>query len=562
MAEKIQKISPQLVNEVFEEASNQRLKFEKRWYLVDNFYEGKHFVNSLSSTGELVKQRFPKGVDVAPIPRLKKQMETMLNLLFTNNPRWVVYPFELTEDKDKKYYEKVARAFQILWTVLQLKSHLRSAAFYALKHNVGYLEVGMDDKQRLFVDHYDTYNIYHEPNIESLDETHYLIKVVSKTINELENSEIYDQDVVKELSPEYKYSISEYKHIREQEKFGQEKGIGDKRLQKVLIKEFWLKDGDKWILTTECQGKLLREPQVIDYSLPFVDIKLGEGEIYQTSIFEDLIPLNKKIDVAVAYLEKYIKTSPQGVLLVPEGTSVERILNKSGEIITYKGVTPPQYLQPNPLNPAVMGYEELLRSFMDERAISVMAFGKLPPGVKAWRALEALKNIEFANLQTAIENLNKGIERLGYKLLEIISHGATEPIPLVYEEKGELKQMKLINEQAYQTNANYQKDEDIVPIVSKYRLKVEVEQGTAYTEEGKRETALELARLGKIDDKTLLEMLHFSNVGDIVEAAEKQKEREAQLGILNQLVQQKLKGQQSAGGEISKTPTETQTFNQ
>ena len=556
------KISPQLINEIFKESSNQRLKFEKRWYLVDNFFEGKHFVNALRSTGELIKQNFPKGIDVAPIPRLKKQMETMLNLLFTNNPRWSVYPFELDKSKDEKYFEKIAKIFQILWTVLQLRSHFRTAAFYALKHNVGYLEIGMDVDKRLFVDHYDTYNIYHEPNIEDLDETHYLIKIVSKTINELENAGIYDSEVIKGLSPDYKYSVSEYKHIREMEKFAEQKGIKDKRLQKVLIKEFWIKDNDKWILTTECQGKLLREPQVVDYSLPFVDIKLGEGEVYQTSIFEDLIPLNKKIDVIVAYLEKYIKTAPQGILLTPDGSSVERILNREGEMIQYKGVTPPQWLQPNPLNPAVMSYEELLRSFMDERAVSVMAFGKIPPGVKAWRALEALKNIEFANLQTAIGNINKAIEKLGYKLLEVISAGAVEPIPLVYEEKGKLKQIKLINEQAYQANANYQKDEDITPVASKYRLKVETEQGTAYTEEGRRETALELAKMGQVDQKTLLEMLHFSNVGDVIEASEKEQEKKAQLGILNQMAQQQLSQQPNQQSNQGGKPNPSTTLNQ
>ena len=561
MDKKVKQITPQLINSIFSGASNQRLKFEKRWYLVDNFYEGRHFVNALSSTGGLVKKQFPKGINVSPIPRVKKQMETMLNLLFTNNPRWAVYPFEIDASKDEKYFESIAKAFQILWEVLQLKSHFRTAASYALKHSVGYLEVGMDDKGRLFVDHYDTYSIYHEPNIESLDETHYLIKVVPKTLDELEHSSIYDQKVVAQLNPDYKYSISEYKHMREQEKFSSQKEIKDKRLEKVLVKEFWLKDGDKWTITTECQGKLLRAPQVVDYSLPFVDVKLGEGEIYQTSIFEDLIPLNKKIDVVVAYLEKYVKTAPQGVLLTPEGSSVERVLNREGEMITYKGVTPPQWLSANPLNPAVMSYEELLRSFMDERAVSVMAFGKVPPGIRAWRALEALKNIEYANIQTAIENINKAIEKLGYKLLEIISAGAVEPIPLVYENKGKLRQIKVVNETAYNRNANYQQDDSIIPIASKYRLKVETEQGTAYTEEGRKETAMELAQAHLIDQKTLLDTLHFSNVGDIIEATQKEQEEQAKLGLLNQMAQQQINNQQPNQPNEG-TPNPSSTLNQ
>ncbi len=533
----MKQITPSLISEIFKGATNQRLKFEKRWYLVDSFFEGKHFVDFLSTTGSLVSKKFPTGINVSPIPRLKKQIETIINLVFSKDPRWMVYPTTIDNQKEIDKAQKISDVFKVLWNVLEAKEHFKEATSYALKHNVGYVEVGIDGEGKLFFDHYDTYNIYHDPTIETLEEATYLIKVVSKTIDELQNSSIYDKEEVAKLQPTNKYSEAQYENIRETEKFQNPATIKDTRIEKVLVKEFWIKSGNTWSLTTECQGHILRDTQTVPYSLPFVEIKLSEGQMYQTSIFEDLIPLNKKIDVFIAYIEKYIKGAPMGTLLVPESSKLKRIINKDGEMIQYEGVTPPQWLTQPPLNPVVISFIEILKQLMDERAVSVMAFGTLPPGVKAWRALESLKNIEFANLQTSIDNLNHSIQRITYKLLEIIENGVTDPMPIVYEKKGQLQQFNLVSQSAYDANASLQTDKRTIPMSSRYRIKVETEAGAAFTEQGRQETAIQLSQMGKIDDKTLLDMLHFSNVGDIIEKSQKQKEEDARNGMLNQEAQ-------------------------
>lgn len=527
----MEKIDAKLINDIFDKTSEQRTKFEYRWYLTDNFYENNHFLKALRTTGTLEKVKFPKGISVEPIPRAKKQIDTMLNLLFLNDPKWQVYPYELDE-KSADNAMRLQKFFEILWNALQIKEQFRKVAFNAMKHNVGYLEVGMDEAGRLFLDRYSAYQIYHEPNIEDLDETHFLIKVVPKTINELENSKIYDQDVVKDLTPDYKYSSSEYKHIRESEKFGSQSEIKDKRLQKVLLKEVWLKDGDQWYLTTECQGKILRQPTKIDYSLTFVAVTINEGQIYQTSLLEDLIPMNKKIDIIVAYLEQFFKVCTVGRLLEPAGAKVERILDQHGERIRYQGPQPPVWLESPQLSPVVINLLQLLINFMDEKGASVMSFGKVPTGVKAWRALESLKQIEVSNLQTAIDHLTGAMEKLGYKILEIIETGAVNPIPFVYQDKNEFKQISAVSQNAYEVNYEYQSQESILPVSSKYRIKVEIEQGIAYTEEGKRQTVIELAKSGLIDKQTALESLKFSNVGEIVERSKQEAELKTMLESL------------------------------
>ena len=531
-------ITAKLVSEIFNNASQSRLNFEKRWYLVDNFYENKHFLKSLRTTGQLVKQPTPKGIHLIPIPRAKKQMDTLINLMFTNDPRWQVYPIDYPV-KDEKAIMNLQKALRVFWEVTNAKQQFKQAAYYAGKHNVGYVEVGMDENNNLFIDSYDSYNIYHEPNISSLDETHYLIKIVTKTLDEVRHSKLYKPEEVAKLKADYKYSTAEYKHMREVEKFGNPKEATDPRLKKVLLKEVWLKSGGKWWITTECQGHLLRDPVPVDYDLPFVAISLNKGELYQTSIVEDLIPLNKQIDIFMAYLERFIKTTAVGRLLEPAGSKVERVLDRNGERIRYQGSKAPQWLQSPNLNPAVMEYLNMMSSFMDERAVSVMAFGKVPTGIRAWRALESLKNIEFANLQTAIENLELAISKTAIKLIGIIEAGAMTPIPLTYQKDNSFRTLSLVSERAYGLKSEYQKDGSIIPVASKYRVKVEIEEGQNYTEEGKRELLLSMFKVGLVDKKEVLNLMKFSNVGDIIARVEKEQNEE----IARQAVLQQLSGQ-------------------
>jgi len=59
--------------------------------------------------------------------------------------------------------------------------------------------------------------------------------------------------------------------------------------------------------------------------------------------------------------------------------------------------------------------------------------------------------------------------------------------------------------------------------VSKYKVKVEIESGMAYTEEGKRENYMELAAKGFLPKEEVLKAFKFSNVGDIIDKLQAEK---------------------------------------
>jgi hypothetical protein len=529
------------VNQLFEISAKKRTNYEFRWYLADKFYENEHFPKRLNyTTGVLERVQFPKGFQPRPIPRAKKIIDSLANLVLFEDPRWVIYPAHLTEEerndpqKLQKIYENVKsieRFFQDAWHYLRIKDVARQLVYMAAKYNVGYVEVGISEEGALFLDVYEPFDIYHAPDLKDLSEASYLIKVVRKTIKSLKDATdydgnpLYDPESLTAIKPDYKYSASEYKHLRFVEKFSQFPELKDEDVAQVLIKECWLKETDGWRIITECQGKILRDVTVDYKKLPFVAYKFNEGPIYQTSVFEDLMPLNKALDILVALGEAYTRTMTIGKYLKYKGDKVERMLDEHGEFIEYEGPRPPEPLPIQGLPASYFNLVGLVMSLMEERGAAIISFGKVPKGVKAWRAIESLKSSEITNLNTPIKLFEKTLEEIAERILDIGYRSFLEPYTIWKVEQGQPKPYEVVSEQVA---GKYPK---AVPISTNYRVKVEIESGVAFTEEGKRQTLIQLAQLGVIPPETLLEGFQFGNVQDIVDKLINWKRQEKGLSV-------------------------------
>ena len=497
------------VEEILQKTSKARLGYEMRWYIVDRFLDGVHFdrIAKVDENGNisLVKPTFAKGINPIPIPRAEKQIESVLNLLFFNKPIWKFYPLP---EKINEFYIKLAdkmnSTMESLYDTLEIQNKVKKAVAGALKYKVAYLEAGIDREDNLFVEEWDPWNIYHDLNIETLEQTRFLIKVVKKTKEELMMNEFYNQDVVKNLQTERRESYSDYMEQRIKEKFYDQITFSDEKKNFVLIKEVWFRDGNRWFMGTVADGKWLREPVEVDY-FPFVAITFEEGHsLYGTSLVEKLIPLNREIDLVMAYIKHFVYTTSQGKLLEPKGSKIERILDQHGERIRYEGGREPKWLDIPPLSPAVMAYLNSLITFMDERGIAVLSFGKLPSKKLGWQALESLKQIELGNMQNYVEKISEILKKLGYKILEIIEKTYVDKFLLL---PGEEEPLKLISEDAYYFHPEWQEDKNVIPITSKWGIKIEIESGLAYTEEGKIQRLLELYKMGIVTAEEVREKL-------------------------------------------------------
>jgi len=491
------------VSEIIQKITKSRLGFEMRWYIVDRFLEGLHFdkVVKMNADGSYSLEKFTPAIGIRPIPipRAEKQLDSVLNILFFNKPVWKVYPLS-PEAETVMLADKLNEVFDGLWEVLEMKDKIKNAALFSLKYSVGYLEVGIDYNGNLFIETYSPWNIYHDLGIENLEQTRFLIKVIKKTIGELKENPEYNPAVLEELKPEDKSSESEYYEQRFKEKFPVSISLPEKDFEYVLIKEVWFRKGSKWFMGTECQGKWLREPREVPY-FPFVELNLMRTSLYSSSWVEKLIPLNREIDLLAAYIKNFIYSTSQGKLLEPKGSKIERILDKHGERIRYEGGKEPKWLDIPQLSPAVIAFLQMLQTYMDERGIAVLSFGKLPSAKLGWKALESLKQIELGNLQSFVEEIAKTLQKLAYKILEIGTNAwLTEPLEFVYGDK--FFKLVSVNSPLW-----LRKDEEMIPVSTKWRIKVEIESGLAYTEEGKMEKLLELLKAGVVTPDEVRERL-------------------------------------------------------
>jgi hypothetical protein len=517
------------IKSLLQQITQARLNFEKRWYIVDRFMEGVHFdkvVKFKEGEVKLEGSRFVRGVEPITIARADKQIDSILNIIFSQKPVWKVYPL-FNDSKAILNAQKISTFFDVIWDVAKIKRKIKKATKYALKYNVGYLEVGIDKNRNIFVEDYSPWQIYHDVGIENLNQTRFLVKVIRRPLEEIKLNSDYDQTKIKNLQPEKQTAISEYSDVRFKEKFAKIIEFENDDYNFVLLKEVWFKCNNKWYFGTECQGEWIREPVETSYeSLPFVAVQIYEGDMYQTSLVEKLIPLNKEIDLLSAYIKNFVYSTAMGKFLEPRGSKIERIVDEHGERIRYEPGREPSILQTPQLNPAIITFLELLTNWMDERGVAVLSFGKLPSKRLGWQALESLKQIEIGNMQGIIENITEALQDLGYKILEAGVIAWTDSVYTIMSPLEET--IKVLSDDVYGTTAEFSREE-IVPISTKWGIKVEIESGLAYTEEGKRMTLIELLKAGIVTPEEVREKLKLGPTP--VKDVEELKEAEIQTKI-------------------------------
>ena len=185
------------------------------------------------------------------------------------------------------------------------------------------------------------------------------------------------------------------------------------------------------------------------------------------------------------------------------------------------------------LPPTFWQYMDMLNSFIEEQGVSTATLGKIPSGVKAARAIESLKESEYANLITANQMFKQTIKRIAQKFLDIADDYFVEPQTYFYLEKGEPQYYDIIGATALEKlkDMEVETPEDIIPISKEYKIDIEVQSGMAYTREGKKEAArelgdyiLQIAQMGVVPPQVvttylnkLLEIYQFGAASEIAE---------------------------------------------
>ena len=268
---------------------------------------------------------------------------------------------------------------------------------------------------------------------------------------------------------------------------------------------------------------------------PFVDFRMEPGPIYQVPLIERFIPANKSLDMAVSRLERFFHTMNVGVWLKRQGEQVKFTNQAGGQVVEYAQTKPEQA---SVASPSAMSFPfvQFLSNLIEEQGVSTSTTGRIPAGARATSTIEALKESEIAALQIPMQRLRQTVRRIAERLLEYADDYFVNPKTSHYLEQGEPQYFDVIGSTAMKKRVKRGiKDgipRGVIPLKKGLHVDIQIEQGLAFTSEGKKARAREMldsllpyAQAGFISPEafkqllqSFLTTLEYGNVSEIIQA--------------------------------------------
>jgi hypothetical protein len=553
-------------------ASGERKRFSRRWYDNNFFDDGYHFRYVSPTTGRIVNEKDTVASPRRAIPKASRQIRGMANLLLSQDFLPVVKPerinrynhqdpqmYEMAQKRAKETAKRIGHWLTNEWEDQGLKEKLIQMVILTLKHGISFMQVWPDAvREEIRTSVYDAFDIYLSANYDSIYDSPFIIKAIPKTIREIKANENFDEDQLSMIAVDNKYASDEIKEAYLHSKYGGMNQPSDAAAT-LILKEAFLKEtlnstnmaiirkqenggeilkdrgqGDTIIRQVFSAGGIWLKDSYLDLpDYPFVDFRWEPGPIYQTAPMERFISANKSLDTITGRLETFLHTMNVGVWLKRKGEEF-KISNVAGGLVAEYSQTPPTQMPLSSPPPAIFNFINLLNSFIEEQGVSTAALGQLPSGVKAWRAIESLKQSEFANLYTALQQTKKTVQTISEKMIDLSANYFVSLHEVPYTDDGEPDYFDIIGETGAKARNKIKEplNEDVVVMKNDYKVKIEVQSGMAYTEDGKKGRMMEImdymvqmSQAGLVDPvalkeamKKMLEIYQFGPTEEMMEA--------------------------------------------
>ncbi len=578
------------VDELMKKASDQRKSFERRWYDNNFFDDGYHFRFYSRSQNKIVDLTDKSTIynPLRAIPKTSRQIRGICNLLLAADPTPVVYPErvnpaqyppitqadpttgEQTQVPNPEFQQALDNAkkrakFAGYWVEEEFKKQgmidkLALMVILSAKNGVSFMQVWPDaHREQIRTQVLDAFDIYCLGTVYELTDSPFVIKALPRLIAEIKADKRFDQEKLKDISPDNRQASSDIKdaymkarhggvsnpeaaaRIIEKEAFIKEYLNDDNiaRIKKQENGEEILKDkdsGDVVIRHSFVEGNILVLDEYItlpDY--PIVDFRFEPGPIYQVPLIERFIPANKSLDLVISRIERYLHTMVVGAWKKKIGEQFDISNTPGGQIIEYSS-TPPEQMQISAIPNFVFLFMKYLESLVEEQGVTTTTLGKIPAGVRANAAIESLKESEYANLVIASRRLRSTVKGIAEKCLDIANKYYVTP-KTYYSGDVEGGYFDVIGAEALEkrTALKIETSPDVVPLRDDYKVEIEVQQGMAYTREAQKEAAkqlgdylVQLAQIGLVNPEVvkvylqrLLETYGFGSTSEVMDALEK-----------------------------------------
>jgi len=502
--------------EIITELKKFKEGLELKWRTSAAFWDGIHF-----TTGEMDRDgrvtRLTSKRPVREIPIAKRRMKDMRNMLISNKPLPFVYPDEklmgggeLDDNMKTKVWKEMdnySRAVEyVLTEEARVHKKMKKLIRYGLTYSVGYLQVYKDEDKGYIIEPLDPFDISIYPTIETMSDYPYVVKHIAKPIYQLKDK--YPAKVVKELEK-----------MKEEGKFfssDEKNRLYISRLQHqpkdtVVLDELYAVEKDGLAIYTYGGEKLLKVQTPADTklkNLPFAMFLTGD-EPYEQSPMEELIPINRVLDVLITKLEGRIKNLDAGRIALQQNEPLKVLKTADFQVVRYKRNAPtvlPEENYPSTLYQLV----GIFNGIIDDLSVSVAVNpAKTPKGVEAYRAIESLKQSDYGKIQDLTDNLNDCLTEITERLIELISVTEGEVRNIIDPES--LNQISITGGLGAEKPA-----EGVVKLDPQRRLKVVIESGITHTPQAKREFIMSLVEKQLLPRSVAIEMLKVGNTRDIL----------------------------------------------
>lgn len=537
----------QVVDEMMKSAEGTRKGHERRWYDNNYFDDGYHFRYVSRQENKIVDWAEKTSIynPLRAIPKASRQLRGMINLLISNELVPVIYPenvnkaaFPPQQQADPQtgqvsmvnpeYDKAVKEAARIAknsghWIIeefknQEIKEKLALMGLLSGKHSISYIKIwpdAVDEKIRSEVR--DAFDVFTIGSLNELEDVPFIIEATPRIIAKIKADERFDEEQLSKIHPDNRHASSEIKEAYMMSRYGgQPKSDQAATLiqKEAFIKEYLNEDNREVIRKQEDGGEILEKRKMGDpvmrhvfvagniwlrdeyldlTSYPYVDFRFEPGPLYQVPIIERFIPTNKSLDMVVSRIERYAHTMGVGIWQKRKGEDFNISNKAGGQIVSYKNI-PFQQMRLEGLPPMFFNFIDMLNSFIEEQGVTTTTLGKIPAGVKSGKAIESLKESEYANLVIANQRLKQTVKRIAQKFMDIADNYFTEPQSYFYLEKGEPQYFDVIGSTALKkrNDVGLQTPQDVVPLSKDYNIEIEVQSGLGYTREGKKEAAREL----------------------------------------------------------------------
>jgi hypothetical protein len=528
----------QKAEQLFKTASTgPRLNAEQEWYTNERYIEGDHWLRFDRKSGTIVHPKNKKRV-MRSVNLVKQQMRAIKNFVLKQRFTWETAPVRDDEAsaQEAKVYNHTLSTY--VYDILDVPVKLRDVFSNALPKYYGAWQlIWDDDLDDLRLDPLDSFDVYPDPNVRDPRDGLFVFKTSKTTVAVVkENQKYYPWR--QEVSADDREAASDFKDSLEKRRASREKGEGSDETSTVIVKELFLKrmdSGEPQIYQVAYADQKLLAVKLLErltrFPILFYFPERNTQRAYGTAWLTDLRPINRAFENVFSLIEDYfLKIKPK--LMRPKGSNLKPISDELGEILEYSGTIPDQLKEfvPAGLSGSIFQFLDVCRDLIETiGGAHAASVGKVPTGVKSGRGIEALKAGDENNVGDPKDMLERFLEETAEVILELIANHQVTEKPLSHFDGKTTVEKTIMGANGLMEEGSEARDG--VTVISPRRVRVTIAPAIAYTEEGRRQTALDLYDAKLIDRQTALETFRFSNVGDIVERVERERAAEKALEV-------------------------------